>query len=80
MDVKTFQDLQRRVHHLLLKGFETERDPLNTQMLLGALTVYLAEQAPLHDNLAVQALRSMLRVLCAGRRNSSFGYGNSCAC
>jgi hypothetical protein len=54
-----FQDLQRRIHHLLIKGFETERDPVNMQCLLGALTVYVAEQAPSNENVTVQALRSM---------------------
>lgn len=51
------------MHHLLIKGFETEREAQNIQMLLGAIAVYLLEQTPQNGSLAIQAQRSMGRSL-----------------
>eukprot|EP01134_Creolimax_fragrantissima_P005961 CFRG5961T1 len=61
--VKTLLHLKSRIKHLLVKAFESETDPINTQMLLYALTSYVCEEAEHTPSIAQQILRSILRRL-----------------
>ncbi|KNC76526.1 hypothetical protein SARC_10977, partial [Sphaeroforma arctica JP610] len=56
--VKTLYDLKTRIKHLLVKAFESETDPVNTQMLLYSLTAFVCEEAPHSPSIAQQAVRS----------------------